>query len=64
MNMSEFVTLELPENVLRSAREVASRTRRRVEDVLVEWIDKTASDVPVESLSDEDVLNPTAANLV
>ena len=62
--MSEFVTLELPENVLRSAREVASRTRRRVEDVLVEWIDKTASDVPVESLSDEDVLNPTAANLV
>ena len=55
--MSEFVTLELPENVLRSAREVASRTRRRVEDVLVEWIDKAASDVPVESLPNEEILH-------
>jgi hypothetical protein len=33
-NMSERVTLQLPDNVLHSAREVATRTHRRVEDVL------------------------------
>lgn len=37
--MSEIVTLELPEEVARSAREVAARIHRRLEDVLVEWID-------------------------
>ena len=55
--MSEIITLELPQNVLRSAQEVASRTSRRVEDVLVEWIDKAAADVLVESLSAEGVLS-------
>ena len=55
--MSEIVTLELPADVLRRAREVALRTHRRVEDVLVEWIDKAAADAPVESLSDEGVLS-------
>ena len=37
--MSEIVTLELSEEVARSAREVATRMHRRLEDVLVEWID-------------------------
>ena len=55
--MSEIITLERPQNVLRSAQEIASRTSRHVEDVLVEWIDKAAADVPVESLSDEGVLS-------
>lgn len=54
--MSEMVTLELPDNVLHSAREVATRTHRRVEEVLVEWIDKAAAHMPVESLSDADIL--------
>ncbi|ETX04335.1 hypothetical protein [Candidatus Entotheonella palauensis] len=55
--MSEIVSLELPGESLRSAQEVASRTHRRVEDVLVEWIDKAAAEVPVESLSDESILS-------
>jgi hypothetical protein len=54
--MSEYVTLELPENVARSVKEVAARTHRRVEDVLVDWLDKAATELPVESLSDEEVL--------
>jgi hypothetical protein len=51
-----MVTLQLPDNVLHSAREVARRTHRRVEDVLVEWIDKAAANMSVESLSDADIL--------
>jgi hypothetical protein len=31
--MSEVVTLELPEHVVRSARAVAERTQQRVEEV-------------------------------
>ena len=34
--MSEIVTLELPDHVVRSARAVAERTHRRVEEVLVD----------------------------
>jgi len=54
--MSEFVTLELPENVTRNARELAERTDRRVEDILVDWLDKAAAEIPVESLPDEEIL--------
>jgi len=54
--MGETVTLELPEDVVRSAREVATRTQRRLEDVLVDWIDRVATDLPVELLPDEEVL--------
>jgi hypothetical protein len=54
--MSEIVTLELPEHVVRSARVVAARTHRRVEEVLVDWIDQAAAEVPVESLSDIEIL--------
>ena len=54
--MSEIVTLQLPEHVVRSARAVAVRTHRRVEEVLVDWIDQAAAEVPVESLSDAEIL--------
>lgn len=54
--MSELVTLELPEPLVESARAVASRTRRRVEDVLVEWLDRAAAEVPVALLPDDQVV--------
>jgi flagellar motility protein MotE (MotC chaperone) len=55
-DMSELVTLELPENVARNARDLAKRTDRRVEDILVDWLDKAAAEIPVESLPDEEIL--------
>jgi hypothetical protein len=54
--MSEVVTLELPDRVVRSARALAARTHRRVEEVFVDWIAQAAADVPVEGLSDEEIL--------
>lgn len=54
--MSEVVTLELPDALVRSARTIAERSNRRVEDVLVEWLDRSASEVPVELLPDDQVL--------
>jgi hypothetical protein len=54
--MDETITLDLPEPLLESARAVAAQSHRRIEDVLIEWLDRAATDVPVELLSDEQVL--------
>jgi hypothetical protein len=54
--MSEKVTVELSEELAQRARAVAAQSHRRFEDVLVEWIDRAGTDLPVESLSDDDVL--------
>lgn len=54
--MGETVTLELPADVARRVREVAQRTGRTPEAILVEWIDRAAMESPVETLSNEDVL--------
>ena len=54
--MSEIVTLELPDVLVESARSVAAQTHQRVEDVLVGWLDRVASDMPIDSLPDTQVL--------
>lgn len=54
--MNEIVMLELPERIARSSKEIAARTQRRLEDVLVEWIDRAITELPVEFLPDDQVL--------
>jgi hypothetical protein len=54
--MRGIVILELPEHVIRSARAVPTRTHRRVEEVLVDWIDRGAAEVSVDSLWDQEIL--------
>jgi hypothetical protein len=54
--MSEIITLQLPETLAQKAKEIAAFTHRRIEDVLLEWIDRASSELPVESLPDEQVL--------
>lgn len=54
--MSETVTLELPENVTHSVRSIARQTHRKMEDVLIDWINIAAAELPVEYLSDAQVL--------
>jgi hypothetical protein len=54
--MSEIVTLQLPEPLARSARAVAQQTQRSVESVLLEWLDRAATELPVELLPDDQVL--------
>ena len=54
--MGQTVTLELPEELARRASAEADRTHRRLEEVLLEWIDLLANDAPVEALPDDQVL--------
>ncbi len=54
--MHERLTLEVPDTLLRSARAVATQTNRRIEEVLIEWLDRAAAAVPVDQLPDDQVL--------
>ena len=53
--MSVVVTLNIPEEVAHQAQAVAASTKRRVEDVLTEWLDRAAAELPVEQLPDSEV---------
>lgn len=48
--------LQLPNHLASTVRRVAEKTRRPVEEILVEWLDQVAADLPIESLDDEQVL--------
>lgn len=54
--MSERIMLDVPDQLAASARAVAQRTHRSVEGVLLEWLDRAATDLPVELLPDEQLL--------
>ena len=54
--MAEFVTLQLPETLAQRVKEIAALTHRHLEDVLVEFIDRAITELPVESLPNEQVL--------
>jgi predicted transcriptional regulator len=54
--MSESVTVQLPDELARQMRAVANRTRRPLEEVLLEWLRRAAADTPVDALPDEQVL--------
>jgi hypothetical protein len=55
-DMGHRVTLDLPEDVAERAQEIARRTHRSVEAVLLDWLDHAMTDVPVEALPDDQVL--------
>jgi hypothetical protein len=54
--MSESITLELPEPLVKKVKEIAMLNHRGIEEMLIEWIDRTINEIPVESLPDEQVL--------
>ncbi|MBW4671847.1 MAG: hypothetical protein KME60_31590 [Cyanomargarita calcarea GSE-NOS-MK-12-04C] len=54
--MAEIVTLQIPDMLAQRVKEIAAFTHRRFEDVLVEFIDRAITELPVESLPNEQVL--------
>jgi hypothetical protein len=54
--MAKRITLHLNNALLARANEIAERTGQHLEDILAEWLDRYTDDIPVEDLSDEDVL--------
>jgi hypothetical protein len=54
--MSESITLELPEPLVKKVKEIAALNRQGIEEMLIEWIDRTINEIPIEALPDEQVL--------
>lgn len=61
--MGQTITLDLPSDVAQRAADVARQTHRQVEDVLLEWLGRAATDVPIESLPDDQVLELCALEM-
>src|ERR671939_2159974 len=53
--MSQQVTIQVSEHVIRQAAQVATQTHRSVEDVLAAWLESVTTERPVEELSDDEV---------
>src|SRR5438874_339290 len=54
--MSEQLTVVLPDDLARRARDLAAATNRRLEDAVVEWIGQAVAEPAVESLADAELL--------
>ena len=54
--MSESIALELPEPLAKKVKEIAALNRQGIEEMLVEWIDRTINEIPIDALPDEQVL--------
>jgi hypothetical protein len=50
------ITIDLPADVAERAQAVAARTHQSVETVLVEWLHRAATDVPLAWLPDAEIL--------
>ena len=54
--MSQQITIQVSEQVVRQATQVAAQTERSVEEVLAPRLESVITELPVEELSDEEVL--------
>ena len=61
--MSQQFTIEVSEQVVRQAEQVAAQTERSLEEVLASWLEAVVNELPVEELSDEEVLALTELQL-
>jgi hypothetical protein len=61
--MSPEVVLTVPDDVVRSAERIARQSRRSLEAVLAAWLDRAASELPVEELDDDALLTICDAQL-
>ncbi|HEX8847491.1 MAG TPA: hypothetical protein VF791_22805 [Pyrinomonadaceae bacterium] len=61
--MSQQITIEVSEQVVRQATQVAAQTERSVEEVLASWLETVVTEMPVEELSDEELLALTELRL-
>ena len=54
--MSAQMTIEVSDQVALQAARIAALSRRRRQDVLAEWLERAVAELPVEALTDDEVL--------
>jgi hypothetical protein len=61
--MSAQITIQVSDQVVRHAAHVAAQTQRQIEEVLADWLERVITEIPVEELSDAEVLALTELQL-
>jgi hypothetical protein len=61
--MGAQITIEVSDQVVQHAAHVAAQTQRRIEEVLAAWLEQTIAEMPVEELSDAEILALTELQL-
>jgi hypothetical protein len=61
--MYEQVTLQVSDRVARHAAYMALQSQQRMEEILARWLEKFVTEIPVEELSDTEVLTLTELRL-
>lgn len=61
--MNQEITLTIPENTWLYAKAVANRSKQKIEDVLINLIEKGSSEVNLEKLSDSEILALTKMSI-
>lgn len=61
--MNQQITINVSEQVIQRAAQIAARMRGRTEDVLASWLESFSGELPVGELSDVEVLALTEAKL-
>ncbi len=54
--MNQQITLTVSDNVWLYAKAVATQNKRRIEEVLSDWLEKVSSEIDVEKFSDSEIL--------
>jgi hypothetical protein len=54
--MNQEVTLQVSDNIWHYAKSVAKKSKRRIEEVLSDWLEKGSNEIEVEKLSDTEVI--------
>jgi hypothetical protein len=61
--MSQQVTIQISDEVVRHAAQVAAQTQRPIEEVLAAWLESAVSELPVEKLPNNEILALTERQL-
>ncbi|MBI1922971.1 hypothetical protein HYR99_01840, partial [Candidatus Poribacteria bacterium] len=61
--MSEQITIQVSDRVMRHATHIAAQGQQRIDEVLANWLESVITEMPVEALSDEEVLALTELQL-
>lgn len=61
--MGTPITIQVSERVIDQAARIAEQSHQMIEDVLADWLERIITEMPVESLPDEEVLALTKLQL-
>src|SRR5882762_7283315 len=61
--MSQQITIQISDEVVRHAAQIAEQTQRPIEEVLAAWLESAVRELPVEKLPDIEILALTERQL-